>query len=96
MSETYYCGPLEVIVLTDEPVLHDKVEETLDLYNVNWDAPALSIHLNIRKSSSPGEKLNGSYLESYRMWVDATTEGLRVFFSLGGTVNIILLKISGR
>ena len=50
MSEIYYCGPLEVIVLTDDPVLRDKVEETLDLYNVHWDASALSIHLNIKKS----------------------------------------------
>ena len=56
MSDIYYCGPLEVIVLTDDPVLRDKVEETLDLYNVNWDASALSIHLNIKKTYSPGEK----------------------------------------
>jgi hypothetical protein len=84
MSEIYYCGPLEVIVRTDDPVLRDKVEETLDLYNVHWDASALSIHLNIKKTFSPSNKLNGNYLESNRMWVDKTREGLRVFFESEG------------
>ncbi len=84
MSKTYYCGPLEVITETDHPVLEAKVEETLNLYNVRWNKPPLSILLKIYYTDSPGKKLQGSYLESNRMWVDMVEGGLHVYFLSGG------------
>ncbi|MFN2175559.1 MAG: hypothetical protein ACK2U3_06375 [Anaerolineales bacterium] len=84
MSETYYCGPLEVKTETDHPVLEAKVEETLNLYNVRWNKAPLSILLKIFYGDSPGKKLQGSYLESNRMWVDTVAGGLQVYFLSGG------------
>jgi hypothetical protein len=71
VSEAFYAGPLRVRIEASEPSVHDKLAETLGLYDRSWDGPFLDVVLSARSVTAGAEMLGGAYLRCARMTVDA-------------------------
>lgn len=71
MSDAYFAGPLRVCIEAPEPSVHEKLAETLGLYDRPWDGPFLDVLLSARSVSEAAPMLDGAYLRCARMTVDA-------------------------
>jgi len=76
LKGSFRCGPLAIIVRAQDQALHDKVADTLNLYDVAWPPPATAVHIDVRETDRRAGTLAGTYLECARMRVDATPAGL--------------------
>ena len=77
-SSISFCGPLRVSVDADSPVLHDKVLESLRLYDRRWPAPDHTVEIRIgARAIAPPEPATGTFLRCARITVDVAEAGLR-------------------
>jgi hypothetical protein len=73
-----FCGPLRVTVDADSQVLHDKVLESLVLYDRRWPATNQSVEIRIAANASGAhEPATGTFLRCARITVDVAESGLR-------------------
>jgi hypothetical protein len=76
-SDAYFCGPLRVTVDAESAVLHNKVLETLMLYDRRWPAHDHSVEIRIRSSADAvAEPAAGTFLRCARITVDVAESGL--------------------
>jgi hypothetical protein len=73
---THFCGPLRVTVETPSQLLHDKVLETLRLYDRRWPAHDVNVEIRIVETPGTAEPLAGTFLRCARIAVDASKSGL--------------------
>jgi hypothetical protein len=92
VSDTFFCGPLEVVVSATTDALHRKVVETLDLHNVCWDAPHTRVEVAIRDTSVPAEMVSGTLLVCARMHVDLSEHGLYATCQSGAAASYLAEK----
>lgn len=77
-SSVSFCGPLRVTVDADSQVLHDKVLETLLLYDRRWPATEHTVEIRIAADATVAvEPAAGTFLRCARIAVDVAESGLR-------------------
>lgn len=77
-SDAHFCGPLRVTVDAESSILHDKVLETLTLYDRRWPAHDHCVEIRIRASAGAVTKpAAGTFLRCARITVDVAESGLR-------------------
>jgi hypothetical protein len=76
VSDTFFCGPLEVIVAGFPSALRAKVADSLTLNNVSWEAPHLRVDLTLAAAHPPAAMVAGTLLVCGRMHVDSSERGL--------------------
>jgi hypothetical protein len=80
----YFCGPLRVSVDAQTHALHEKVAETLRLYDRRWPAPDQAVALTVVEANGPAPAMGrGTFLRCARMVVDAAGDGLHATTTSG-------------
>ncbi len=78
LNSVAFCGPLRVSVDADSPVLHDKVVESLVLYDRRWPSTEHRVEIRIAaRDVAPVEPAAGTFLRCARINVDVAEAGLR-------------------
>lgn len=91
LASIFCCGPLRVTLRSQDAYLHDKITETLGLYDLTWPPPHRPINLSARRSSRLEPAASGTFLRCARMLVDSgpqvlsasTTSGVHASARLG-------------
>jgi hypothetical protein len=85
MRNVFSCGPLSVIVTSNYQDLYNRIAESLELFDVIWDKPRLTVAIDVRKTEVAANMLTGNYLNCARMNVDASSEGLHATCASGSS-----------
>lgn len=71
-SAVYFCGPIKVSLVFEDPGLHQALAGLLSQYDAPWPVPRAEIFVTVGTGPAPSDmaKPAGDYLISYRLHVD--------------------------
>ena len=75
-QDIFLCGPLEIVLTTENLELREKFSSSLVQYDAHWNKPYLQVKLNATETAGPATMAEGNYLTCARMNVDLTQEGV--------------------
>lgn len=81
------CGPLEIVVRSEDGALRHLIDQTLALYDVSWTMGRLRrVRVDVAVAPISVRPAAGSYIEAARMHVDAAPDGLRATTDNGASL----------
>jgi hypothetical protein len=87
IAKDFCCGPLQLTLRAQDADLYDKIAETLELYDLIWQAPRREVKILASRSYAPEPAARGDFLRCARMLVDRTSDGLSASTTSGASAH---------